>query len=388
MPHCESLGYAGARSPEGENALTDPQQSLANLRGELDALDGELIEMAARRQAIVAEIGRLKRHHRQPTRDYSREREVRELARTRARARGLDPELGERLVGAMIEASLTSQERDRLEALGAGAGRQALVIGGAGRMGRWFTEFLATQGWAVSVADPAGAVPGLPWHEDWRQAACDAELVIVAAPLAATVAILEELATLQPAGLVVEIGSIKTPVAPALAALRTAGVAVASVHPMFGPDVRLLAGRHVILVDIGAPGAQAAVRALFEQTSVGLAEMSLEQHDRLVAWVLGLSHATNIAFFTALAGSGRAVDELAAFASTTFGAQLRVAARVARENPELYFEIQSLNPHAMAPLEALAEAATRVEAAVKAGDGEGFAALMRAGARYLGNPEA
>ena len=30
---------------------------------------------------------------------------------------------------------------------------------------------------------------------------------------------------------------------------RDAGVAVASIHPMFGPDVRLLAGRHVILVD-------------------------------------------------------------------------------------------------------------------------------------------
>jgi len=368
--------------------LTEPQQSLSDLRAELDAIDGELVDMAARRQAIVAEIGRLKRHHRQPTRDYSREREVREQARARAQARGLDPDLGESLVGAMIEASLTSQERERLEALGAGAGRPALVIGGAGRMGRWFTEFLATQGWAVSVSDPAGAVPGLPWHEDWRQAAREAELVIVAAPLAATVSILEEMASLRPAGLVIEIGSIKTPVASALAALRDAGVAVASVHPMFGPDVRLLAGRHVILVDIGAPAAQAAARALFEQTSAGLAEMSLEQHDRLVAWVLGLSHATNIAFFTALAGSGRQVEELAAFASTTFGSQLRVAARVAQENPELYFEIQSLNPHAMAPLAALAEAAARVEAAVKTGDGEGFAALMRAGAHYLETPGA
>jgi chorismate mutase/prephenate dehydrogenase len=368
--------------------LTDPQEALARLRAELDAIDGDLVAMAARRQGIVAEIGRLKRSHRQPTRDYSREREVRELARARAASHGLDPDLGERLVGAMIEASLTSQERDRLEALGTGAGRSALVIGGAGRMGRWFTEFLATQGWAVSVADPAGPVPGVPWHADWRDPARGAELIIVAAPLAATAAILGELAGLQPPGLVVEIGSIKAPVAGALARLRDAGVAVASIHPMFGPDVRLLAGRHVILVDIGAAPAQAAARELFAQTSAGLAEMSLEQHDRLVAWVLGLSHATNIAFFTALAGSGRGIAELAAFASTTFGAQLRVAARVAQENPELYFEIQSTNPHGVAPLQALAQAAAEVERAVTAGDGAGFAALMRAGAAYLEEPEA
>ncbi|MFU8896634.1 MAG: prephenate dehydrogenase/arogenate dehydrogenase family protein [Gammaproteobacteria bacterium] len=366
--------------------MTDPREALARLRAELDALDGELVDMAARRQAIVAEIGHLKRSHRQPTRDYSREREVRELARERAARRGLDPDLGERLVGAMIEASLTSQERERLEALGAGGGRSALVIGGAGRMGRWFTEFLATQGWAVGVSDPAGAVPGLPWHEDWREPARTAELVIVAAPLAATAAILEELVALQPRGLVIEIGSIKAPVAGPLANLRAAGVAVASIHPMFGPDVRLLAGRHVILVDIGAPQAQAAARALFEQTSAGLAEMSLEQHDRLVAWVLGLSHATNIAFFTALAGSGRSIGELAAFASTTFGTQLGVAARVAQENPELYFEIQSTNPHGIEPLQALAAAAAAVERTVAAGDAAGFAALMRAGAAYLEEP--
>jgi chorismate mutase / prephenate dehydrogenase len=369
-------------------ALTNPQEALARLRAELDAIDGELVDMAARRQAIVAEIGRLKRSHRQPTRDYSREREVRELARARAMRHGLDPDLGERLVGAMIEASLTSQERDRLEALGTGAGRSALVIGGAGRMGRWFTEFLATQGWAVSVSDPAGPVKGIPWHEDWRAPARDAELIIVAAPLAVTAAILEELVALQPTGLVIEIGSIKAPVAGPLAALRDAGIKVASIHPMFGPDVRLLAGRHVILVDIGVPAAQAEARALFEQTSAGLAGMSLEQHDRLVAWVLGLSHATNIAFFTALAASGRGVAELAAFASTTFGAQLRVASRVAQENPELYFEIQSLNPHSVEPLQALAGAAAAVEHAVTAGDGAAFSALMRAGAAYLEEPPA
>jgi chorismate mutase / prephenate dehydrogenase len=363
--------------------LTDPQDTLVGLRAELDALDGELIDIAARRKVVVAEIGRLKRHSRQPTRDYSREREVRDLARARAAERGLDPELGERLVGALIEASLTTQERDRMEASGAGAGRGALVIGGAGRMGRWFTEFLATQGWAVAVADPAGPVPGLPWHEDWREAAREAELVIVAAPLIATAGILDELVALRPRGLVIEIGSIKAPVARALARLRDAGVSVASIHPMFGPDVRLLAGRHVILVDIGAPEALAAARALFEPTSAGLAEMTLEEHDRLVAWVLGLSHATNIAFFTALAQSGRRVPELAVFASTTFSAQLKVASRVAQDNPYLYFEIQSTNPHGRAPLAALASAAAAVERAVASGDCEGFAALMRAGARFL-----
>ena len=39
--------------------------------------------------------------------------------------------------------------------------------------------------------------------------------------------------------------------------------------------------------------------------------MGLDEHDRLIAYVLGLSHALNIAFFTALADSGEAAPRLA-----------------------------------------------------------------------------
>jgi len=363
--------------------VNEGDDALARLRAELDELDGRVLELAARRQALVAEVGRLKRHLSQPTRDFSREREVHELARQRASEWGLDPDLAERLVGELIRASLTSQERERLEATGAGAGRRALVVGGAGRMGRWFTGFLATQGWSVGVADPAGPVEGLPWSADWRDAIGTAELVVVAAPLAVTAAILHQMANDRPPGTVLEIGSIKTPLAAALARLSDAGVAVGSIHPMFGPDARLLAGRHVIIVEGGAPAALGAARELFEPTSASIVTMSLEEHDRLVAWVLGLSHAVNIAFFTALAGSGRPADELAAFASTTFGGQLDVARKVAGESPELYFEIQSLNPHGRLPLEALVEAAGRLRGAVDRTDATAFAALMRAGADYL-----
>ena len=96
---------------------------------------------------------------------------------------------------------------------------------------------------------------------------------------------------------------------------------------MFGPDTELLSGRHVIFVDLGVPEATAAARALFEPTMATLVEMDLESHDRLIAYVLGLSHALNIAFFTALAESGEAAPQLATLSSTTFDAQLGVAAQ-------------------------------------------------------------
>jgi len=147
--------------------------------------------------------------------------------------------------------------------------------------------------------------------------------------LGITAAILEQLARHRPPGLVFDIGSLKTPLRKGLESLRQAGVRVSSVHPMFGPDTDLLSGRHVIHVDVGRPDAVADAQALFASTMAEQVVTTLDDHDRLIAYVLGLSHAINIAFFTALADSGEAAPRLARLSSTTFDAQLGVASLVA-----------------------------------------------------------
>jgi chorismate mutase / prephenate dehydrogenase len=356
---------------------------LDELRTELGAIDRELLALIARRQAVAQQIGHHKRAAGIPVRDFRQEREVIERARSQAAAVGLPAALGEELVLSLIRASLTVQERDRVAADGPGGGRRVLVIGGAGRMGRWFARFLAAQGWAVELADPSGPVDGFPCVSDWRTLTLDHELVIVAAPMPATAAILAELAAAPPPGVIFDVGSLKSPLRASLKALRAAGARVTSVHPMFGPDTELLSGRHVIFVDLGDPEATKLARELFSATMATLVEMDLESHDRLIAYVLGLSHALNIAFFTALAESGEAAPRLATLSSTTFDAQLHVASKVAAENPDLYFEIQHLNDYGTESLSALLLAVERLRSLVRAGDNAGFRALMERGRAYL-----
>jgi chorismate mutase/prephenate dehydrogenase len=186
-----------------------------------------------------------------------------------------------------------------------------------------------------------------------------------------------------PSGVVFDVGSLKSPLRDGLRALAAAGGRVTSVHPMFGPDTELLSGRHVIFVDVGDAAATASARELFASTMATVVEMDLESHDRLIAYVLGLSHALNIAFFTALADSGEAAPRLATLSSTTFDAQLKVAANVAHENPDLYFEIQRLNDYGTESLAALLLAVERLRSVVRAGDSAGFRALMERGRAYL-----
>ncbi|MFO0041829.1 MAG: prephenate dehydrogenase/arogenate dehydrogenase family protein [Pseudomonadota bacterium] len=356
---------------------------LKALRDQLDAVDARFIELAAERQRVVGEIGRFKRSQGRQVRDFAREREVLERAAGNARAAGLDPALGQELLRQLIEASLAAQEAERVRAEGEGSGKSALVSGGGGRMGQWFARFLDSQGFAVAVADPAGCPDAFPQVTDWRELDLVHDLVVVAAPLRSSAAILHELAARRPRGVVFDIGSLKSPLAAGLRALRAAGVRTTSVHPMFGPSVNVLAGRHVIFIDLGDEEANAAARALFAQTMAVPVSMDLDQHDRLMGYVLGLSHALNITFFTALAESHEMAETLNRASSTTFDRQLAIARGLAAENPHLYYEIQWLNEHGGGALAALESALGKVLGTIRGGDEAAFVRLMETGRAYL-----
>jgi chorismate mutase/prephenate dehydrogenase len=359
--------------------------TLSDLRKRLDEIDANLIDLIAERQEKSREIARVKRATGHATRDYGREREVIVGAREAAARKGVSPDVAETLMRMLIRSSLTTQERASVVARGTGTGKRALVIGGAGKMGRWFADFLASQGFEVDVSDPAGAPPGCNEVGLFRDDPLTQDFIIVATPLGMTDGVLRELAMRRPKGVIFDLGSLKSPLRGGLMALKSHGCQVTSVHPMFGPDTELLSGRHVIFVDLGSPEALQRARELFAPTMVEQVVMTLDEHDRLIAYVLGLSHALNIAFFSALADSGEEAPRLAKLSSTTFDAQLDVAARVAQESPDLYYEIQSLNDYGAESLEALAKAVERIRTAVLSRDRAGFTELMTRGRDYLEN---
>ena len=357
--------------------------NLDELRSALTQLDVQLLELVARRQALSEQVAAVKRATGRATRDFGRERDVILQGRNAALRLGVPPDLAESLLRQLIQSSLATQEQARVAAQAHGSGKRALVIGGRGKMGGWFAEFLASQGFRVAIADPKGAQPGFDSVKDWQCDALDFDLIVLATPLGATGPLLEFLAKRKPRGLICDLGSLKTPLRAGLDALVKAGCRVASLHPMFGPDTELLSGRHVIFIDLGDPGALEEAQQLFAPTMAERVVMGLDEHDRLIAYVLGLSHALNIAFFTALADSGEAAPRLAKLSSTTFDAQLDVASRVAAESPDLYFEIQSLNEYGGESLLALSQAVERLAAAVKAKNSGEFTAMMMSGRAYL-----
>ncbi len=358
--------------------------NLEDLRRQLDGIDERLVQLIAERQATVRNISEIKRSASVPLRDYGREREVLQRARSNAHKAGVSGDVAEEMLRTLIRYSLTQQEQASVVAKRAGTGQRALVIGGAGKMGAWFARFLYSQGYDIEIADP-NAAPADTVIADWHDSDLSHDYIIVATPLGLTNQVLHELAAKKPSGVVFDLGSLKTPLSTGLEALRNAGVRVTSVHPMFGPDVQLLSGRHLIFIDMGNKDALQRAQSLFAPTMAVQAVMSLQEHDRLIAYVLGLSHAVNIAFVTALMNSKESALRLTELSSTTFDAQFDMARRVVNENPQLYFEIQKLNAFGQESLDALLQAVQTVRQTVIDNDIEKFQSLMNAGRDYAEN---
>jgi chorismate mutase/prephenate dehydrogenase len=316
---------------------------LLELRHRLDDIDSGIVDLIAERQAVVTTIAEHKLRIGLPLRYYEREREVIERGVARAESRGLSGSVARDILQTLIHHSLSNQETHKLVRSGHGLGRRALVIGGLGRMGGWMSRYLDMVGYGVDVADRVERETAFCRVHDWQDRVQDYDLIVVAVPLRPSNDILLRLAELKPRGLVFDIGSLKSPMREGLDAMRRSGCRVCSVHPMFGPNEIGLSGRHILFVDVGNQEATAEARALFAHTAAECVELSLEEHDEVMAWVLGLSHLVNIAFAGALAQSGEKVPVLKQISSSTFNAQLKVATQVVSENPHLYFEIQQGN---------------------------------------------
>lgn len=319
------------------------ESDLLELRQRLDEIDTGIVDLIAERQAVVETIGEHKLKVGSPLRHYEREREVIDRGVARAESHGLSGAVAREILQTLIHHSLSKQEAHKLVQSDHGQGRRALVIGGLGRMGVWMCRYLDMVGYRVDVADMAGGDTPYTLVDDWQSAVDDYDLIVVAVPLRPSNDILLQLAKIKPACLVFDIGSLKSPMREGLDAMRDAGCRVCSVHPMFGPDELGLSGRHILFVDMGNQQALQEARDLFSHTAAECVDLSLEEHDEVMAWVLGLSHLVNIAFAGTLAESGEAVPLLKQISSSTFSAQLKVATQVVSENPHLYYEIQQGN---------------------------------------------
>jgi chorismate mutase/prephenate dehydrogenase len=337
------------------------QAELQRLRGELDGLDGKLLEIAKARLDVVGRIKDIKRASGRHLFDRGREREVLDLAESRARAIDLDPKLGRDLLGRLIEASHRLQAEPSPEA-GTDSPRHLLIVGGRGRMGRMLGRAFTDRGHHVEVLEK-----GDPLDE---ARIAEADVVMVAVPMIEATRVTRELAPLvREDALLCDINSLKSEVCAALAESR--GEALGT-HPMFGPTVRSLRRQKVVLCDV-KPGSGARwLEAELGAMGAEIIKSSPDHHDAMMSVVQVLTHFGIMAMGRALRATGHSLDSTLPFTSPIYRLELSMVGRLFSQKPELYREIMVENPNGAAMREAFLTEARRLAEMIDEGDGKAF----------------
>lgn len=360
---------------------------LDELRISIQDLDRRILTLIGQRMDCAALVGRLKKKEGVPLRDWQVERAVLDQADRVADGIGLSGKLARSVMQVLIAASRVEQERLTYSQY-TGSAESILVIGGLGKMGRWFVKFFADQGHRIRVYDVAATAGELGWAQSLAEVLPATTFAVIATPLDTVPAVIAELIAASYRGTVFDIASLKGPLKPAIATAREAGLSLASVHPMFGPGARTLSDQVICICDCGNEDATRRVRAFFGDTAATLVDLSLDEHDRIVSHVLGLSHLLNVLFVRVLMNADDSFDVLNRVGSTTFHSQITTSATVVEDNPELYYLIQRLNPFTPRLYTTLTRELGAVTAAVLDGDQAAFVELMNAAKEWLADKAA
>ncbi len=364
--------------------MSEKAAVLENIRQDISAIDRQLFELIKRREHLSSQIGEAKRKLDIPDKDFDREKLVFARAIALAEELELPKNFAINLQKLVMELSLSRQERDRIKYGVAKSPLLVTVIGGAGRMGAWLCHFFADSGHSISVVDKKKPDFACHYHSAINDEVLDCDIIVVAAPIRSSAAILDGLGKKSlKRPVIFDVSSVKAPVKEALFKLHQKGLKVTSLHPMFGPAVEVLFGKHIIITSLGNNEADNLAKDLFKSTSLTVLTMSIDEHDKVISYLLSLSHLMNIIFIKSLMQSGYSIEYLSQFSSTTFSNVLEIAKRVFLENPHLYYEIQALNPHNKQSYELLSKSLEDTLNDIANQDEKSFVESMKNGQEYL-----
>ena len=254
------------------------------------------------------------------------------------------------------------------------------IIGGYGKMGRWIADFLLKDRKDVVLYGrneekllATGHELGVDTETDLSQAVNDAGLIIVSVPIDSFTGVIEQLKPCLTSGqMVMDVTSVKVmPVRVMHEYLDN--VIILGTHPVFGPGARSARNQNFILTPTND-----AEMTMADKVRNNLAEkggivtlMSPEEHDHMMAAVLGLSHFIAIASADVLLGFEQ-LQKMKAIGGPTYRVLLTLAESVITEDPELYASIQ-MNLPGLPEMEELFKKTTETWAGlVKNGDRKQF----------------
>ncbi|MDR2776120.1 MAG: prephenate dehydrogenase/arogenate dehydrogenase family protein [Tannerella sp.] len=243
-----------------------------------------------------------------------------------------------------------------------------ILILGAGKMGSFFTDLLSFEhDVAVLEKDPLrmrfiyNAIR-MQSPEEIKDFA--PELVINCVTLSHTVdAFKQAFPYLKPNCIISDIASVKTNLKEFYA---TCGFPYVSTHPMFGPtfaNLTNLAKENTIIISEGDFLGKIFFKDLYDRLNLNVFEYTFEEHDRVVAYSLGIPFASTLVFAATMVHQDAP--------GTTFKRHMKIARGLLSEDDYLLTEIL-FNPRTPDQIARIQEKLTALQEIIAAKDTAGM----------------
>jgi len=221
--------------------------------------------------------------------------------------------------------------------------KEIAIVGVNGKMGKWFANYFHKMGFRVKGFDTNNEIKEKFIEKANSLVSCILQIdyVLLCTPTKNTPEIIRLISKEMKRGsYLIEISSHKSKTAQTL--LKTPSkINPICIHPMFGPSIKNIVGRNVIIVPIkDAQKELTATKSLFP--GANFVTIDATEHDKKIAVILGLTHLINIAFANILAKDDQ-ISLTEKMAGTTFKAQRIIAESILTESAELIETIVS-NP--------------------------------------------
>jgi prephenate dehydrogenase len=259
------------------------------------------------------------------------------------------------------------------------------VIGGAGKMGRWFTRFLLEEGYEVIISDRDQDRLKASRRELGVRTASNinavkhADVILISIGIDSIEEVVKEIGPfVRTEQIVLDVTSIKEfPIEVMHKYLKTPNIL--GTHPLFGPGARDLANQNFALTPTNERENILAqkVQELLKSRGARVTIMSPGEHDEIMTIVLGLAHFVAIVAADTLASTGK-LTKTKAIGGSTYRVLTTLAESVISEEPELYATLQMRLPRLSQLEEVFQNKVVDWANLVKRQDKEGFIKNMTA----------
>ncbi len=226
------------------------------------------------------------------------------------------------------------------------------IIGGSGKMGRWFARFLLKEGKdIVLIGRNRTKLEKAKQKLDVQvatsmEAAKDADVVLISVPINHFEEVVKRLSPhTHPSQMILDITSVKAFPVEVMHRHIKRGQMLGT-HPVFGPGARSVANHNFVLTPTNQEESALAekLKSYLENKRAKVHLMTPQEHDDMMAVILGLAHYIAIVSADTLVNSKR-LKEMEAIGGITYKVLLTLVESVISEDPEFYASLQMNLPN-------------------------------------------